>query len=78
MPSLTEQLVQFIEAKPISEADLEKASHYVLDALANTRAGQSTEPGTMPAARHFGSARSRTSSKPTTCTANRSRIRGAS
>ncbi|MCE2474572.1 MAG: MmgE/PrpD family protein [Alphaproteobacteria bacterium] len=45
MPSLTEQLVQFIEAKPISEADLEKASHYVLDALANTRAGQSTEPG---------------------------------
>ena len=45
MPSLTEQLVQFIEAKPICEADLEKASHYVLDALANTRAGQSTEPG---------------------------------
>ncbi len=45
MPSLTEQLVEFIEAKPIGEADLEKASQYVLDALANTQAGQSTGPG---------------------------------
>ena len=45
MSRLTEQLVQFIEAKPIADADLAKASDYVLDALANTRAGQSTEPG---------------------------------
>lgn len=45
MSSLTQQLVELIEAKPISDGDLEKASYYVLDALANTCAGRSTEPG---------------------------------
>ncbi len=45
MPSLTQQLAELIEAKPISDGDLENASHYVLDALANTCAGRSTEPG---------------------------------
>ncbi len=43
--TLTEQLVQCIEAKPVTDSDLERASQYVLDALASMRAGRSTRPG---------------------------------
>ena len=57
MTSLTAQLVQLIEAKPVGESDLEKASSYVLDALANTLAGQSTEPGRIVRAWAAGTSR---------------------
>ena len=59
MSSLTEQLVQFIEAKSIADADLAKASDYVLDALANTRAevADPAEPVAIPAAKRFSSVR---------------------
>ncbi len=47
MPSLTQQLVDLIEAKPVTAGDLEVASHCVLDALANSQAGRATEVGNI-------------------------------
>jgi 2-methylcitrate dehydratase PrpD len=40
--SLTEQLVQLIRSKPVTKADLEAASLFVLDALCNAYAGRCT------------------------------------
>ncbi len=45
MSTLTERLVQYIEARPVTDADLEQAARLVLDALANTQAGGATKPG---------------------------------
>ncbi len=45
MPSLTRSLVSLIRSKPITEADLSAAALFVLDAIANTCAGQNSEPG---------------------------------
>ncbi len=44
-PSLTEGLTHLIREKPITSADLETASLFVLDAIANAVAGRMTEPG---------------------------------
>lgn len=44
-PSLTRSLVSLIRSKPVTEADLSAAALFVLDAIANTCAGQSSEPG---------------------------------
>lgn len=41
--TLTQQLIQLIRSKPISSADLEAASLFVLDALCNAYAGRRTE-----------------------------------
>ncbi len=42
--SLTKQLVLLIRSKPVTTADLEAASLFVLDALCNAYAGRQTEP----------------------------------
>lgn len=44
-PSLTRSLVSMIRSKPVTEADLSAAALFVLDAIANTCAGQNSEPG---------------------------------
>jgi 2-methylcitrate dehydratase PrpD len=44
-PSLTRSLVSMIQSKPVAEADLSAAALFVLDAIANTCAGQNSEPG---------------------------------
>jgi len=44
-PSLTRSLVSLIRSKPVTEADLSSAALFVLDAVANTCAGQNSEPG---------------------------------
>ena len=44
-PSLTQQLIALIREKPVSEADLEAAALFTLDAIANTCAGRHSEPG---------------------------------
>ncbi|PIE83298.1 MAG: MmgE/PrpD family protein [Candidatus Contendobacter odensis] len=44
-PTLTQQLVELIINKPVATADLEQAALLTLDALANTLAGQSSNPG---------------------------------
>jgi len=43
--SLTRQLVEHIQAKPVSEADLQAAALFTLDAIANTCAGTNSDPG---------------------------------
>ena len=43
--TLTEQLIELIESKPIEEKDIKAASWFVLDAMANIVAGRRTEPG---------------------------------
>ncbi|MBI1239518.1 MAG: MmgE/PrpD family protein [Alphaproteobacteria bacterium] len=43
--TLTEGLFALVADKPVSDADLEVASHLVLDALANAIAGKLTRPG---------------------------------
>lgn len=43
--SLTRQLVDYIHAKPVSDADLEAAALFTLDAIANTCAGTNSGPG---------------------------------
>lgn len=43
--SLTAQLVDFINAKPVSDADLDAAALFVLDAIANTVGGRNSDPG---------------------------------
>jgi len=47
MPSLTEQLVTLIRAKPISDEDRESAARFLLDTVANALGGRNTEPGRM-------------------------------
>ncbi|MCE7997844.1 MAG: MmgE/PrpD family protein [Rhodobiaceae bacterium] len=44
-PSLTRSLVSLIRSKPVTEADLSAAALFVLDAIANTCAGQNSSPG---------------------------------
>lgn len=44
-PSLTRSLVSLIRSKPVTEADLAAAALFVLDAIANTCAGQNSDPG---------------------------------
>ncbi|WOF73825.1 MmgE/PrpD family protein [Parvibaculaceae bacterium PLY_AMNH_Bact1] len=44
-PSLTRSLVSLIRSKSVTEADLSAAALFVLDAIANTCAGQNSEPG---------------------------------
>jgi 2-methylcitrate dehydratase PrpD len=43
--TLTENLIDLIESKPITEQDLETAALFVLDAVANAIAGKATPPG---------------------------------
>ena len=43
--SLTRQLVALIRARPVSEADLEMAALFTLDAISNTCAGRNSGPG---------------------------------
>ena len=43
--SLTRQLVELIRAKPVTEADLQAAALFTLDAIANTCAGKNSDPG---------------------------------
>lgn len=43
--SLTAELIDLIDARPVSEADLQAASLFVLDTVAAAHAGRSTEPG---------------------------------
>ena len=45
MSTLTEQLVQLIQAKPISDDDLHRTLYFTLDALANAMAGRNTDQG---------------------------------
>lgn len=47
--SLTENLVRLIRQKPITASDMEAASLFVLDAVANALAGANTEPGRIVA-----------------------------
>lgn len=44
-PSLTRSLVELIRAKPVTEADLSAAALFTLDAIANSCAGQNSDPG---------------------------------
>jgi len=44
-PSLTRSLVELIRTKPVTDADLSAAALFTLDAIANTCAGQNSEPG---------------------------------
>lgn len=44
-PSLTRSLVSLIRSKPVTEADISATALFVLDAIANTCAGQNSEPG---------------------------------
>jgi 2-methylcitrate dehydratase PrpD len=44
-PSLTESLTRLIREKPITSSDLDTASLFVLDAVANAVAGRQSEPG---------------------------------
>ena len=43
--TITGRLIALIEAKPISEADIEQAALFTLDAVANALAGRNSEPG---------------------------------
>ena len=43
--SLTGQLVELIENKTIDDEDIEAASWFLLDAIANIAAGRNTEQG---------------------------------
>ena len=43
--TLTEQLIELIESKPIEEPDIEAATWFLLDAIANFVAGRNTEQG---------------------------------
>ena len=43
--SLTEQLIELIENKSIDDEDIEVASWFLLDAIANITAGRNTEQG---------------------------------
>ena len=43
--TLTEQLINLIESKAIEDLDIEEASWFVLDAIANFVAGRNTEQG---------------------------------
>lgn len=43
--TMTQQLVALIAAKPVTAADLEQASLFTLDAIANALAGRCSEPG---------------------------------
>lgn len=45
MPSLTRQLVDLIDHKPVSDADLHISALFLLDAAANIIAGQNSDPG---------------------------------
>lgn len=47
MASLTEQLVQLIRAKPITDEDRESAALFLLDTVANALGARNTEPGRM-------------------------------
>jgi hypothetical protein len=47
MASLTEQLVQLIRAKPITDEDRESAARFLLDTVANALGARNTEPGRM-------------------------------
>jgi len=44
-PTLTQQLIELIQAKPVTEADLEQAALFTLDAVANALAGRQSAPG---------------------------------
>ena len=44
-PSLTEALVALIRTKPVTQADLEAAALFTLDAVANVLAGRNSDPG---------------------------------
>ncbi|MEQ8950010.1 MmgE/PrpD family protein, partial [Parvibaculum sp.] len=43
--SLTEELIRLIRAKPVTDADLEAAALFTLDAVANSLAGRNSAPG---------------------------------
>jgi 2-methylcitrate dehydratase PrpD len=43
--SLTAKLVDLIRSKPVTDTDLEMAALFTLDAIANTCAGQNSDPG---------------------------------
>lgn len=47
MPSLTEQLVKLIRAKPIADEDRDGAARFLLDTVANALGARNTEPGRM-------------------------------
>ena len=47
MPSLTEQLVSLIRAKPITDDDRDSAARFLLDTVANALAARNTAPGRM-------------------------------
>jgi 2-methylcitrate dehydratase PrpD len=47
MPSLTEQLVNLIRAKPITDGDRDSAARFLLDTVANALAARNTAPGRM-------------------------------
>ncbi len=45
MPTLTQQLTQYIRSKPINDNDLEAAEYFALDAIANIVAGRNSPQG---------------------------------
>ena len=47
MPSLTEQLVKIIRARPITDDDRDCAARFLLDTVANTLGARNTGPGRM-------------------------------
>ncbi|MCB1776685.1 MAG: MmgE/PrpD family protein [Candidatus Competibacteraceae bacterium] len=46
-PTLTQQLIELIMAKPVVATDLEQAALLTLDAMANAMAGRISEPGSI-------------------------------